>query len=110
MGRDPTKREQYLPHDLSHIVRMQEKIVTGGAGFRFIYASFLRETAKSLGSDLLVEASEAMAEAGDQWRMFALQSSKMDKARKAMDTDELAALLNHFADKEVLAWQLLKRY
>ena len=35
--------EKYLPLYLGHIVRMQEEIGTGGAGFRFLYASFLQE-------------------------------------------------------------------
>ena len=110
IGANPAKREQYLPLYLSHIVRMQEEIGTGGAGFRFIYASFLRETAKALNNDLLAEASEMMAEAGDQWRMFALVSSKMGKGRRPMDGGELNSILNSCADQEYQTWQLLKRY
>lgn len=110
LSRDPQKREHYLPHYLSHIVRMQEEIGTGGAGFRFIYASFLRETSKALNNELLAEASETMANAGDQWREFALLSSKMAKGRKAMDGEALNDLLNRCADKEAQAWQLLKQY
>jgi hypothetical protein len=34
---------------LTHIVRMQEEIGTGGAGFRFMYASFLQEAGEKLG-------------------------------------------------------------
>ena len=79
LSREPNKREKYLPHYLSHIVRMQEEIGTGGAGFRFIYASFLKETSKALNNELLAEAAEIMAEAGDEWRQFALVSSKMCK-------------------------------
>ena len=107
---DVARREQYLPHYLSHIVRMQEEIGTGGAGFRFIYASFLRETGKALDNALLMDASEMMAEAGDQWRMFALVSSKMSKGRKPMDGQALSDLLQRCADQEARAWQLLKRY
>jgi hypothetical protein len=47
---DATKRTQYLPLYLGHIVRMQEEIGTGGAGFRFIYAAFLREASRLLNS------------------------------------------------------------
>ena len=110
LDRDANKRESYLPHYLSHIVRMQEEIGTGGAGFRFIYASFLKETAKALNNELLAEAAEMMAEAGDEWRQFALASSKMCKGRKDMNGNELAALLNNCADQEAKAWQLLKQY
>ncbi len=110
LDRDANKRENYLPHYLSHIVRMQEEIGTGGAGFRFIYASFLKETAKALNNELLAEAAEMMAEAGDEWRQFALASSKMCKGRKDMNGNELAALLNNCANQEAKAWQLLKQY
>lgn len=110
IGRKPNRREHYLPHYLSHIVRMQEEIGTGGAGFRFIYASFLRETARDLDNTLLQEASEIMADAGDQWRMFALHASKMAKGRSEMNTQKLAALLNNCADTEAQAWALLKEY
>ncbi|CAA0106494.1 Uncharacterised protein [Zhongshania aliphaticivorans] len=110
LEKNASKREKYLPHYLSHVVRMQEEIGTGGAGFRFIYASFLKETAKALNNELLAEAGEMMAEAGDEWRQFALVSSKMCKGRKEMNGEELAALLNVCADQEAKAWQLLKQY
>lgn len=110
IGANASKREHYLPQFLSHIVRMQEEIGTGGAGFRFIYASFLREAGQALDNSLLLEASEAMAEAGDQWRMFALHSSKMAKGRSPMDTEKLAALLNQCADTEAAVWKQLKAF
>ncbi|HEB28909.1 MAG TPA: DUF4872 domain-containing protein [Porticoccus sp.] len=110
LSNNASKREQYLPLYLSNIVRMQEEIGTGGAGFRFIYASFLKETANSLNNDLLSEASEMMAEAGDEWRMFALMSSKMCKGRKEMNGEQLAEALNRCADKEAKTWALLKQY
>lgn len=110
LERDEQKREQYLPLYLSHMVRMQEEIGTGGAGFRFIYASFLRECARALDNSLLQEASEAMAETGDEWRMFALLASKMAKGRSAMDAAALAAQLNLCAEREAAVWALLKRY
>jgi hypothetical protein len=94
---------------LAHIVRMQEEIGTGGAGFRFIYASFLQESARLLGSDLLGEASRALTDAGDEWRLFALQASKMSRNRKPMDVAELAQILNRCADREQAVWALLRR-
>ena len=42
---DPNKTK-YNKLFLAHIVRMQEEIGTGGAGFRFMYASFLDEASK----------------------------------------------------------------
>lgn len=107
---DAGKRDHYLPHFLSHIVRMQEEIGTGGAGFRFIYAAFLRETGSALDNELLREAAQLMTDAGDSWRLFALQSSKIGKGRMPMDAGLLADTLNASADLEAKAWALLKHY
>lgn len=104
-----SKDAQRLPLYLAHIVRMQEEIGTGGAGFRFIYASFLQEAGRLLGSDQLLQASVALTEAGDDWRQFALQASKMSRQRKPMDAAELDALLNQCADREMAMWQQLQR-
>ncbi|MBS7325485.1 MAG: BtrH N-terminal domain-containing protein [Thiopseudomonas sp.] len=57
---------------LTHIVRMQEEIGTGGAGFRFMYASFLQEAGRLLGDERLCELSAQLTATGDQWRAFAL--------------------------------------
>lgn len=110
LAADSEKRETYLPLYLSHVVRMQEEIGTGGAGFRFMYASFLRETANAVDNDLLAEAAEMLAEAGDGWRMFALKSSKMCKGRSPMDGPELARQLEVCAELEAAAWQLLRQF
>lgn len=56
---------------LTHIVRMQEEIGTGGAGFRFMYASFLQEAGDKLGDATLKEASTRLTAIGDDWRQFA---------------------------------------
>jgi len=56
---------------LTHIVRMQEEIGTGGAGFRFMYASFLQEAGEKLGDATLKEASARLTAIGDDWRQFA---------------------------------------
>jgi hypothetical protein len=109
LGRDPRRRDEYLPRLLGHIVRMQEEIGTGGAGFRFIYGAFLRESATVLDSALLREASEVMTEAGDTWRLFALRASKMCKGREPMDTALLAEIVFRCADREATAWKLLRR-
>ncbi len=36
--------QRYIKNYLTHIVRMQEEIGTGGGGFRFLYAAFLQES------------------------------------------------------------------
>ena len=102
--------EKRLPLYLGHIVRMQEEIGTGGAGFRFIYAAFLQEAAKKLNDPLLGEAAKDLTDAGDEWRRFALYATKMARGRKKMDTAELEAVLNRIADQETAVWKKLEAY
>ncbi|MCB2174120.1 BtrH N-terminal domain-containing protein, partial [bacterium] len=63
-------RERAILH-LGHVVRMQEEIGTGGAGFRFMFAAFLQESAEMLHEPLLQDSSAALVAAGDLWRDFA---------------------------------------
>lgn len=81
-----SKEKRYAKLFLGHIVRMQEEIGTGGAGFRFIYASFLQEASELFDNDkTLAEASALMLEVGDEWREFALMIAKSIKSKKDID-------------------------
>jgi hypothetical protein len=72
---------------LGNIVRMQEEIGTGGAGFRFMYAAFLQEAAELFGSADLARFSSDMTAIGDLWREFAVVSVRIIKQRgQAQDT------------------------
>lgn len=94
---------------IGHIVRMQEEIGTGGAGFRFLYASFLQESAALLQQPLLEDLSRQLTDAGDEWRRFALFAAKMCKGRMAMDYDKLADQLLLCGERERAVFsQLLK--
>lgn len=66
---------------LANIVRMQEEVGTGGAGFRFMYAAFLQEAAELFGSDDLTRLSQDMTAIGDVWREFAVISARIVKQR-----------------------------
>jgi hypothetical protein len=67
---------------LGHVVRMQEEVGTGGAGFRYLYAAFLQEAGERLGHAPYLEASERMTEAGDTWRTrFAGTAARIIKGR-----------------------------
>ena len=101
-------RDRYLPLYLTHIVRMQEEIGSGGAGFRFIYASFLQESARLLGSAQLADASKALTLAGDEWRRFALRATKMVRKREPLDLDALGDVLDGCAEREAAVWRQLK--
>ncbi len=77
----PQHNNLYARHFLGNIVRMQEEIGTGGAGFRFIYSAFLQEASEMLGLPFLKEASLELTRAGDSWREFALLCAKEVKSR-----------------------------
>jgi hypothetical protein len=66
---------------LANVVRMQEEVGTGGAGFRFMYAAFLQEAADLFGSDDLAGLSQEMTAIGDIWREFAVVSARIIKQR-----------------------------
>ncbi len=90
IGRLQNKERRYARLFLGHIVRMQEEIGTGGAGFRFIYAAFLQESGILLGENKLKEVSVMMTEVGDQWREFALMIAKSIRRKKGQEIDFLA--------------------
>lgn len=88
--------------NLAQVIRMNEEIGTGGAGFRFIYAAFLQEAAGVMNLPELRKFSEEMTAAGDMWRDFSYHAARMFKKRDG-DTvtyDILADKLLRIADKE----------
>ena len=100
---------------LTHIVRMQEEIGTGGAGFRFMYASFLQEAGEKLGDNNLQEASAQLTAIGDHWRQFA--SACVRASRNKGDTPNFAPIADSLRSialqerglmKELAAWSKRK--
>jgi len=104
-----SKDRRYARLFLGHIVRMQEEIGTGGAGFRYIYASFLQESGHILSNETLLEASEMMTAVGDSWREFALMIAKSIRKKKGEDVDfnAIASKLESIADEEGLVYKKL---
>jgi hypothetical protein len=80
---------------LGNIIRMQEEIGTGGAGFRYLYAAFLQEAGEMLKRDDLKEMSAGLTQIGDEWRNFAYHAARQMKARQTdiVSFDELGDLL-----------------
>jgi len=66
---------------LGHMIRMQEEIGTGGAGFRFIYAAFLQEAAALLALPELEDMATRLTAIGDRWREFAVLGARQCKGR-----------------------------
>jgi hypothetical protein len=96
------KAGQYL----GQIVRMQEEIGTGGAGFRFLFAAFLQEASEKLAIPALNELSMEMTKVGDQWREFAVKAGRIYKGRHSTETyDELSDFLIKIAENEKKVYQ-----
>jgi hypothetical protein len=85
---------------LTHIVRMQEEIGTGGAGFRFMYASFLEEAGELIGAQPLIDAAARLTRIGDDWRQFALACVRWSKDKQGGDFEPIAQLLENIAAEE----------
>ena len=99
---------EYSLNYVGHIVRMQEEIGTGGAGFRFIYAAFLQEAAHITGLSELAVLSERLNEIGDGWREFALKAARMIKGREPFEPRMLADMLRLQAQSETEFFRALK--
>jgi hypothetical protein len=87
---------------LGNVIRMQEEIGTGGAGFRFLYAAFLQEAGEMLKRDDLKGFSSELTKIGDDWRNFAYHAARLMKDRKSdvVSFDELSHLLVTCGEKE----------
>ena len=100
--------DKYKRLYLGHIVRMQEEIGTGGAGFRYLYAYFLEQAANICQEPKYKQASEHMTEIGDMWRQFAGLCVKQCKKPTIEGYHTVAEYLRDIANKEQQIWQTLR--
>jgi len=111
IGRLDEQAKKYNRLYLTHIVRMQEEIGTGGAGFRFMYASFLQEAGSLLNEPTLCEASQQLTAIGDQWRQFASLCVQHSRGKSDMPSLlELSAALMAIAQAERDLFKQLARW
>ena len=102
IARWPTRMSGHSARShLANVIRMQEEIGTGGAGFRFMYAAFLDEASAMLGRPALHEASALLSDAGDLWREFAVQGAQLIRAGDR-DGDRSAAIAGYKALSGIL--------
>jgi len=105
------KDRKYAKLFLGNIVRMQEEIGTGGAGFRFMYASFLQEASELFGDDeILSSASKLMLEVGDEYREFALVIAKSIKSKKDIDFKAISQMLVKISENEAKVYKKLLEF
>lgn len=104
------KSEKYRKLYLGNLVRMQEEIGTGGAGFRYLYAAFLERVGGLLNNADIQGFSQQLTEIGDSWRQFAAICVALCKAENLSQYTEVAAALHKIADTEKAFWQEIKHF
>jgi hypothetical protein len=72
---------EHLSHEIMKINILLEDQGTGGAGFRFIYATFLQQAAEMIDKPGLKELSGELMKIGDGWREISLFSARIGKNR-----------------------------
>lgn len=96
---------------LGNVIRMQEEIGTGGAGFRFLYAAFLQEAGTMLQRDDLLQYAAELTSIGDGWRNFAYSAARVMKDRQTdrVSYGELGNLLRACGEREKVFFNNLKK-
>ena len=102
---------EHLSHEIMKINVLLEDQGTGGAGFRFMYATFLQQAAGILKMPELTELSKQMMLIGDKWRELSLFAARIGKNRDLGPErlKELSALLMQRADDEERFFKELSR-
>ena len=101
---------KYIKLFLTHIVRMQEEIGTGGGGFRFLYAAFLKEAMEyNLNNEILEKASSLLLKSGDTLREFALLCVMGSKKIESLDLEKISSKLHEAISYEEEAYSILKK-
>jgi hypothetical protein len=75
LARDP----EHLSHQVMKINVLLEDQGTGGGGFRFMYATFLRQASEILKNEELLNFSKRMMKIGDDWRNVSVFAIRMNK-------------------------------
>ncbi len=72
---------EHLSHEVMKINILLEDQGTGGAGFRFMYATFLQQAAEIVNKPELKELSSELMTIGDGWREISLFAARIGKNR-----------------------------
>jgi hypothetical protein len=92
----------HLSHEIMKINVFLEDQGTGGAGFRFLYATFLQQAAQKLNDTQLEGMSKKMMSIGDDWRNISYFAAKIGKQRDLGEErlNELSGMIYAMADRE----------
>ena len=102
--------EKTASYYLGQLIFMFDEAGTGGAGFRYIYGSFLKEAGEVLNNHALYDISKDMGEVANLWRHFAIIGSKNCSETGGINTPypELSKVLIELGKKEKNIFKQLK--
>lgn len=101
--------------NLHQFILMQEVVGSGGAGFRFMFAAFLKQCADILHKPELLDIAQGMTAVGDQWRESALHITHYyrDKIDKEEFYGKIPDFITQCADQEqrqlTKLWRIVKK-
>ncbi len=106
-----TRDEEHLSHEIMKINILLEDQGTGGAGFRYMYATFLKQASEIMNNPSLNEMSERIMNIGDDWRQISYFAAKMGKNRDlgADRISELSEKIRKQGDAEKAFFTDLKK-
>lgn len=78
---DLARDTEHLSHEIMKINILLEDQGTGGAGFRYMYAAFLKQASSIVNMPVLNEMSERIMAIGDDWRHISYFAAKIGKNR-----------------------------
>jgi hypothetical protein len=102
---------EHLSHEIMKINVLLEDQGTGGAGFRFMFATFLQQSSGILDKPEWSDLSKEMMAIGDGWREISLFAARIGKNRDLGEDrlKELGTMLNGRADAEERFFKRLKK-
>jgi hypothetical protein len=99
---------EHLSHEIMKINILLEDQGTGGAGFRFMYATFLQQAADIINKPELKTLSRELMEIGDGWREISLFTARIGKNRD-LGTEKLKHLSEMLIERADVEEQFFKR-
>ena len=114
MANDLRKWERKHKQDLIDLsllwyYRLIEQSGTGGSGYRYIYADFLKEAAPMFQNEVLDESSTIMRKAADNWRRFTVNCNRYLN-KSGVTLNEMADIVDEASVCEKQAFEKIKAF
>lgn len=100
--------QEHIDYSLLWYYRILEQAGTGGAGYRYMYADFLKEAAGFFNSQVLGDCAANYVAAADTWRKFSVGCNRYIN-RKNITMNELADIVDEAAYLEFETFKKIKK-